>query len=210
MPQPATPRAKSGTAWIEGWIFRRGFEHIQTAYAASVAGFETDLQDAVAFVRKRWGLKDGDPVPPVTTDDEGEAVDFQDDVDNLTEQSAACLRIIRESFVSTLFHYWERQSFVWLKAPVSSGRQYDHAATMAWLTKYVGPPEDATIDKLRLVANALKHGPGRSAKSLYAGHPELFGSGSGLTHPSNAPLILDDAVIRSFFSAVDNSAPTEK
>jgi len=210
MSLPSTPRAKSGKAGIEGWIFRRGFEHIRAAYAASVAGFETDIRDSVAFVRKRWGLKDGDPVPPPTTDEEGEAVDFQDDVDNLTEESAACLRIIRESFVLTLFHYWERQSFVWLKTPVSSNRHYDHAATMAWLTTYVGQPNVSTINKLRLVAHALKHGPGRAAKALHAAHPELFGPGGGLTDPSNAPLILDEAVINSFFSAVDKSAPTKK
>jgi len=166
LPLPSTPRAGSDKAQVEGWLFRRGFEHIRAAYTASVAEFETDIRDSVAFVRTRWRLKDGDPVPLPTTDEEGEAVDFQDDVYSLTEESAACLRIVRESFVLTLFHYWERQSFIWLRTPVSDGRQYNHAATMAWLTIYVGQPDDLTIDKLRLVANALKHGPGRSAKAL--------------------------------------------
>lgn len=78
------------------------------------------------------------------------------------------MRLIREAFVLTLYHYWEKE----LNALLRIGRG-DHLKLMSAI-KLNGQlqVDTAGLERLRLIANTIKHNDGHR---LYASEPGMFG-----------------------------------
>lgn len=94
------------------------------------------------------------------------------------------------------------------KRVAGSGRQARPPPTGCGLSTF---PEYATLRELHLVANAVRHGPGRSLTELWEAHPELWAPDSEIIRlrpwymPAKEPLsqfIVSEADMNRYNDAV--------
>ncbi|MEW5686902.1 MAG: hypothetical protein AB1942_18440 [Pseudomonadota bacterium] len=147
---------------IQSWRFHYGLDLMVQAYRAS----RSEPQSDKARVMRAWQAIDASPGSVVNEADEDE---YRNHLSALDTEANEILKLIQESFVISLFHYWERQSKSWTGKMV-----YRHDDMMADLAARGMSPERASLDTLRLVANVAKHSAGDSAEKLFAKRPDLF------------------------------------
>ncbi len=125
-------------------------------------------------------------------------------VDDLTAyveaEADAAMAVVRQAFLVSLFHFWERQVLTW------SGRErYDHAAAMSWLGSNGGAPDAQLLRRLELACHVAKHGPGSSSQKLLALEPDHFRASDDAD--GECVLEITDDQVESYFHAVFKSAP---
>ena len=147
-------------------LFENGLGRLENAYKASIEQPEDTKRKADEIARKAFGLKPGQTPPQVYTQEDGSpSPDFGDELYTIEYEAEETSSLIREAFLIALFHFWERQSNLWLGV---RGATYNHQSTMGWLQNHGYTPDEPTIRRLELAANCTKHGPGKSCDALYA------------------------------------------
>lgn len=188
---------------IRRLIFEGGFERLEQAYITSVKDPTDFYKEAETIVRKINGIPDGTPLPPVVVDEEGvPSNDYHDDIAMFADEFESTHVILVEAFTIALFHFWEKQCNDWL-----SVNYYNHTAVMTWLTANGATPNTSDLQKLQLIVNAKKHGPGQSANALYNLDPTLFARrGTAGFVPSDKNLVITKQMLDGFFASVKTSA----
>lgn len=195
-------------ARIHGWRFHHGLDMLTHAYAAAREQPEADRKRFAGEVRQLQSTpraKDEDP------DLEGYIFHLSDMHDEANE----VLKLIRESFVISLFHFWERQAKSWVREG-----NYNHGRMMSKLMEYGVAPESDALETLLLVANVAKHSGGGSAEKLFQKRSDLFKTNAGALRippadgepdpafqPGYDDLLVSSELLDGFFAAVRKSGP---
>ena len=192
---------------LQSWRFHYGLDMLVAAYRRAADGPEADKMRAEASL-KDWVASPSYQEHP---DPQG----YSDHLAGLHEEAEVALRLIREAFVISLFHFWERQAKAW----THSGSNYHHDDVIKMLTQQGFTPEADQLRLLQLVANVAKHSAGRSAQELYEVRENLFRDPRRVLAPQirlsdDAPyepnyddLLVPGALLQAFFDAVRKSGP---
>jgi len=132
--------------------------------------------------------------------------DYHDEVSMLDEEFEETSRLIRDTFVITLFHFWERQAGRWV---YNLKGLYVHADVMAWLERKGFKPDTDAMQRLQRAANCLKHGPGESCKQLHNTDTTLFEPPLRVQKDEtpNYRMRITAEVLHEMFAAVWRSGP---
>lgn len=188
-------------------IFTHGLDNFEKAYKISTEPLEATKQNADAIVRKAFGMKADEEPPEVVYDKEdgSPSFDFHEEVYSTVYDAEAVASLLREAFLISLFHLWERQSNLWINA---RGKIYDHAKVVAWLRANGQTPDDLIIEKLALAANCIKHGPGRSCDKLHILDNSFFTPPAVQSMESNRNFVQTTAaMLDEMFEAIRRSGP---
>ena len=186
---------------LEAFLFRTDLELLRRAFRASCQTLVAERERAEADVRKLYGLGPSDPWPE---DDEANA-DFGEEIGARQDSAEDALNEIVIAFTMTLFHFWERRCNRWLAV-----HYYDGAKVQAALNAVGLPTWDHRVVQLQLVANALKHGNGKSCTALFDAYPALFASDGTSPGPvADAEAIRVSAALwEEWASAIEAAGPT--
>jgi hypothetical protein len=144
----------------------------------------------------------------IEEDEENEAyLDLGEHIGEMVNEAEDGLRLVREAFALSLYHYWEKKACELLNI-----KDYRQGAVFAAAKQ--DPRfeiDEPGIDRLRLIANCIKHDKG---KPLYEAEPSMFAA-SWIFDPEGPhgwhdPLRLRDEDVEKGFSAVRSSGPKAK
>ena len=187
-------------------LFRSGLDRVENAYRATIEPVEDVKSRADSIARQAFGLSLGEIPPEVSIEEDGSfSPDFSDSVYTVEYEAEETSSLIREAFLITLFHFWEKQSNLWLGV---RGTTYNHLCTMAWLKSQNYLPNELEIRKLQFAANCVKHGPGKACHTLYGldqsffARPAVSSMGSSRNFVQTTIPMMD-----SFFEVVRQSGP---
>ena len=190
------------TGAIFAWRFRFGLEAIERAYESSRSTADSEkrrLERNAQEVEK--DLNSGEEM---SDDDSNNLRDYQDALGGWMAENESVLTIIRAAFVISVFHYLEKEMNSKLKVT-----DYDEKKVFSTLREWGGALEVEKLIQLRLLANCAKHSEGNSATRLYEMRPDLFDAHKiGQGKPGADSLVLTDAHVEEFFSAVRKSMPS--
>lgn len=134
----------------------------------------------------------------------------------LHDENEGVLKLIREAFVISLAHYWEKQSVSW-----TGIKKYAPEGVASMLRSKGLNPEEGVLILLHLISNVAKHSGGSSADKLFKKYPDLFSRNRGVAVripsaaegleppyvPTYEDLRVTDALVDQLFSAVRKSGP---
>lgn len=152
--------------WIR-YGYMIGVNSIERAYCQSIKAFEAERDGSEASWRQLREEADFD----ADDDETRQCAGHLGDIAFEAEQS---IQAVREAFALVLYHYWEQQACFHLN--MKHYKQDDIFAKVSASFKV----DKVGIDRLRLIANVLKHGndalfkrePGLFDKSLIPQKPE--------------------------------------
>lgn len=180
--------------------FQLGLRTIEQAYRSSKDAFERNL----AGTEAEWRRMAGVPSEQETDD----VAYYRDHLIDEAFDAEQGLRLMREAFALAVYHYWEKEMCLHLGIRGKDAK--NHANIMEVVVKDGRiEPDRAGLERLRLIANTIKHGLGQP---LYAEAPYLFvDEGRQLEtddrHGWHAFLRLRDEDVRAGFAAVRASGP---
>lgn len=125
----------------------------------------------------------------------GSAYDSASDLAATIDGAEAPLRTI---FAAALFHLWERHC----NAILGNKANYSTKAPGNLRVNSKYSDVAAVLQELELVANCSKHGPGHSARRLFALRSELFPRATLPEHAGHLTLVLSEDDLRRYFWAV--------
>lgn len=203
------PKTAIRVVYLWAVLFGYGLEELRRAYEASREASDRarvrleqqweELEQEVAAGRANF----------IEEDDEGRvAYDRGEHAGEMMAEISGVLRILREAFTISLYHFWEREVASRMKAAA-----YSDAKAFAFLKSLGTKPNEAALTTLRLAANVAKHGKGDSAKKLHALRPDLFDTKAMARSNDSAGyeyLRITDAILEEFFDAVRDSGPQRK
>ncbi len=187
-------------------LFKSGLDRLEGTYRLSIELPEDTKRKADETARQAFGLKPGQTPPEVYTQEDGlPSPDFGDELYTIEYEAEATSSLVREAFLISLFHFWERQSNLWLGV---RGATYNHQSTIGWLQTHGYTLDEPTIRRLELAANCAKHGPGRACDTLYALDPTFFAPPAIQSMGSSRNFVQTTIpMMDSLFSAVRQSGP---
>lgn len=178
------------------WSYNYRLEQIVSAYRASRLSFEGNIKAINNdFERNRESALDN----PY-------ADEYEDHLIDQHAEAGEALRLVREAFALVLHHYWERSVLLWLN---KSRYLSDKDSETLKDSGYVVDPE---LDRLRLVANTIKH----NSEKLYISHPSMFDASierwleDDIEPTYHNFLQLSDADMDAFIGALVKSGPNAK
>jgi hypothetical protein len=180
--------------WIR-YGYMLGVNSIERAYCQSIKAFEAERDGSEASWRQLREEADFD-----TDDDDTRR--YADHLGDTALEAEQSIKAVREAFALILYHFWEQQACFHLN--VTHYKQDDVYAKASASFKV----DEGGIDRLRLIANVLKHGnsalfkqePGLFDQDLIPQKPEPY-------HYRNA-FRLTSSELDAAFLAVRNSGPT--
>lgn len=199
-------RLEVRTLSIWAHLFDYGLDEIRRAYD----GARESSDRALSRLELQWEELERDVAAGnasfVEEDEEGRVVyDRGEHAGEMKAEIDGALRIVREAFVISLHHFWEREIAAKMRT-----KHYDEAKAFAFLKTKGLKPDETLLSALRLSANVAKHNTGASANQLYSIRPDLFDAAS-MTRSNDPPgyeyLRIQDADVETFFEAVRSSGP---
>lgn len=142
--------------------FQINLDRIEQAYIAS----STALSDAYLDARdmlNRYEADDADDWRLV----DGVCITTQNEFEQDVGQAYEAMSIVREAFITSVFHYWERAARKWTKF---NGRGYPNLRLES--EKFY--PVNPKLDDLNALNNLLKHNSEKDALRLAHDRPEYF------------------------------------
>lgn len=201
-PQSGAPRPELPLG-LHGFLFEEGLKRLEDAYMATVEALAHQKQRATEGVQKTYDPPGEFSPGEVFTEEQLLSGDYHDEVSMLDEEFEETSRLIRDAFVITLFHFWERQAARWVYNPRGS---YVHADIMAWLERNGFKPDTDAMQRLQRAANCLKHGPGDACRALHGTDPTLF-EPPMLDKTPNSRMRITAEVLHEMFAVVWRSGP---
>jgi hypothetical protein len=142
------------------WVrlsYLNGVSSIERAYRESIRAFEAEGTKS----EQRWQRMRAEP--DFDADNE-ETRHHAEHLGEIAIQSEQSIKAVREAFALILYHYWEQQACFHLNIKQYNQDEVFEKASSSFEMDKVG------IDRLRLIANVLKHGN----PALFKREPELF------------------------------------
>lgn len=183
--------------------FQLGLRTIEQAYRSSKDAFERDL----AKTEAEWRRMASVPADEETDDVEYYRDHLTDDAFDAEQGS----RLMREAFALAAYHYWEKEMCLHLSITGKDAKSHANIIEVVVKDGRI-EPDRAGLDRLRLIANTIKHGLGQP---LYDKAPALFADEARHLekddrHGWHALLRLRDADVQAGFAAVRASGPGQK
>lgn len=195
-------------ARIHGWRFHHGLDMLAHAYAAAREQPEDNRRQAAKELRELQSV-------PGAKGEHPDAEGYSFHLSAVHDEAQEVLKLIRESFAISLFHYWEKQARGWV-----GEKYYNHNKMMSKLIAYGVAPESDALETLLLVANVAKHSAGGSALTLFEKRKDLFKDHAGALRippadgepeaefqPGYDDLLVSSELLDGFFAAVRKSGP---
>jgi len=161
-----------------GFSFQQGLAHLRASFdaaAAALAREVTAAHDAVkAYVQ--FVEAGGEEIGEWDYDgtriwDQEQVLEFEAE----TMESAAMA--LRNAFAVAIYHHWERMARIWTGANPDAGH-----AELVKQTLARGYTIDPGLERVRYLANLLKHDKKNWAEKLHAGWPEILPRLPALAH----------------------------
>ncbi|WP_457092062.1 hypothetical protein [Microvirga sp. P5_D2] len=186
---------------VRRWLFRSKIDDLAMAYAAARKASD----DERVSLEARWKTFQADvaagKAEMVEEYEDGQLVyDHGEHFGELDSEVETALSLVRQAFVISLHHLWEREINSYMKT-----KRYVQEAAFAALAAEGLNVEVVELDRLQLTCNVAKHSSGNSATKLFKKHPTMFNVDSVHKEPGYANLIVTDADLESFFEAVRKS-----
>lgn len=157
-----------------------------------------------------------------TEQDRWSRVDQEEFLDAEMVAAERTLELIRETFVISLFHFWERWVVQEMRMEIAyrqdlsdaakgetlKAMRYGHDRVIGFLRRYGLAPDPHKLRTLQLAANVAKHSGGHDDGKLFALRPELF-EARRLTYSdaTSYDLRFDDGFVGEMFDMVAASGP---
>jgi hypothetical protein len=188
--------------------FTIGVSAIDGAYQTSRKAFE----DQISALHARWqehqaAVEAGNAVTVEENEETGAYFDFGEHIGEMVHEAEEGLRLVREAFVLSLYHYWEKKACELLHI-----KHYTQDAVFAAAKQHSRLDIDEPgIDRLRRIANCIKHDKG---KTLFKEEAGMFEAGR-VVDPEDPlgwhdALQLRDEDVENGFTAVRSSGPKAK
>lgn len=165
---------------FKAFVFQSGIERVREAYRASV----TTMEVAQAGAQEKSARYEDSGDDDSEYDEDGVLTHSTRHALNYSEMEAAlAVTVVRESFITSAFHYWERSARGWTKLhgprdkwpqlSAASGKMYPLSPNLVFLNR---------------LNNLLKHGGDEKARLLARNRPDYFVVLLGSSADSNRPL----------------------
>ncbi len=186
---------------VRGWLFQAKLDDLRRAYSAARKSCDQDR----ARLEEQWTAFEAEVDAGTAAfheEDEDEQViyDYSEHFGDTNAEIESALSLVRQSFVISLHHLWERETNKFMKT-----KKYHAKRTYRALETEGLPVQRDELERLRLTCNVAKHSEGGSANDLFASHPEMFKLDDAEDKPAYDNLIVTDADLDSFFACVKNS-----
>lgn len=151
---------------FKAFMFQSGIERIREAYRASV----TTMEEAQAAAQKASAQYEDSGDDDSEYDEDGTLTHSTRHTLNYSEMEATlAVTVVRESFVTSAFHYWERSARGWTKLHEPRDKWPQLSAASGKL--YPLSPKLLYLNRLN---NLLKHGGDDKARLLARDRPDYF------------------------------------
>lgn len=189
---------------VDALFYRVGFDGIARAYRSSINAFDAEESRIAAdWDAHQRAVSAGEAVTVVEDESSGSHFDFGAHTGDLLYEVEEGKRHIREAFAIVLYHHWEKKVCELLT--VKTYKQ-DNAFVAARAAGW--SPDENTINKLRIVANCVKH-DSTEAQKLDALDDTFFDK-TEIPNGWYEALRLSDAHMDLFISALRLSGPPLK
>lgn len=153
---------------VKAYLYQTGIDRILDAYLASAATIGYKFDDAKTALEEYEASGSDDAV----YDEDGDLVSCtRHSLDHEVFNASIAASVVREAFIMSIFHYWERFARGWTKLP-DSDRGFE-SILKASKKKYAVSPELRSLNALN---NILKHRNATKIPSLARKRPDLFWS----------------------------------
>lgn len=177
----------------ERYRYNYDVDRMIKAYEASRASFDDEIERVNSFIvaHKEHG------------DDDEAARDYADMLGDEHLDATLTLRLVREAYVLTFYHLWEKYALRWMDK-----KRYDSLLDPQSLQDR-GIIVDPEIDRMRLTANLIKHRSG----ALFQKYPDMLEPiarkyiAGGLEPDLYDYLQLTDQDMNLFIDAMKRSGP---
>ncbi len=187
------------------WLFRQSMDELEEAYASARSAADSTRERLNREWEEFKREVDEGHAKLYEENDDGQVVyDHGDEMWNRDQQAEGVLKLVREAFVISLHHFWEREI-----NRRSKRTRYEKKKAFKFLEEAGLQLEKESLTALRLAANVAKHSEGGSADDLYLLRPDLFDAKAIKEgeKPGFSTLIITDEVAARFFEAVRRSGP---
>lgn len=185
------------------FLYQSGVDHIRQGYEAAAEALQNAARDAEAASLDYassgnddsvYEFEDGQPVLISST---------QHELDYAQIEVAYSVRAIREAFVISSFHYWEK----WARSITKLNDPTKHTYEVVKKCFAKSHAIHQQLDQINRLTNILKHGSGafRHARSLAKDRRDLFSHLPGLY--GNWTISLSDENVREALVIVSGSGP---
>jgi hypothetical protein len=196
-------RTPATSIWAH--LFRYGVDELRRAYEAAREASDRSR----TRLNREWEQLEAEVAAGRDSffeeDEEGRVIyDRGEHAGEMAAEIEGVLRIVREAFMISLHHFWERELTAKMKVSCNG------AEAFAFLKSMGSNPNEAALMALQLATNVAKHSEGRSAEKLYKLRPELFDTGAmarSKDPPGYEYLRVTDQILDEFFEAVRTSGP---
>lgn len=153
------------------FLYQSGIDHIRDAYQASRTAMEAAQQAALAAAER---YRDSGEDDSVYEYEDGYSVlmsSTQHQLDHVAMETGLSREVVREAFITSAFHYWER----WARTFTKKTGRFDHFEGLRTAMSEHHPIHDH-LDALNHLNNLLKHGSGAfyHARKLAQVQPQMF------------------------------------
>lgn len=185
-------------------LYRFGLDSIVRAYRASIAALETER----AGIEADWqthleAVAAGEAKTVVEDETSGAYYDYGEHTGELLHEIDEAIRHIREAFATLLYHYWEKKA-----AALLPSKKYEQTAAFSAAKVAGWSPDEVMLNRLRLVANCIKHDSTASA-TLNAEDVSYFDQNE-TQYGWYEALRLSQAHLEAFINAVRDAGPPTK
>jgi hypothetical protein len=189
-----------------GFLFRFQFEELRRAYHAARDASNRERTAIEAKWNELEAKVEAGTAAFIEEDADGNMiVDWGEQAGEALSEIERVQRIYRESFLISLYHFWERELLQRMKKTrVTDAEAYKFLKARGLF------PQEYALTTLRLAANVAKHSEGPSAEQLQELRPELFDTEEMEKWKASAGheyLRITEEVLEAFFEAVRKSGP---
>jgi hypothetical protein len=187
---------------FKAYQYQKGIDRIQDAYRASADTIEKAVAEAkqASLQYLESGADDRE------YDEDGILVfSTASSLDQAELDAILAVTVVREAFITSAFHYWERSARAW-----TGLHEFEHkfsALRKGTRRLYPVSPQLANLNKLN---NVLKHNSRRVDRTLFRNRPDYFGtlfpSRTG-ANPPEPRLRLSHKHVEEAFDIVRASGP---
>lgn len=185
-------------------LYGIGLDSIARAFRSTLKSFEDErIRIEADWATHEKAVDAGEAETVVEEEATGAYFDYGEHIGELLYEVEDSKRLVREAFVTVLYHHWEKKAAKLLKLKeYKQQKAFDAAKAIGWKT------DEDTIDKLRMVANCIKHDSDQAEK-LNALDPSYFDQAEIAGGWYDA-LRITDAHVEAFILAVKSSGPPMK
>lgn len=185
------------------FLYQSGLGHIRDAYQASRSAMETAQQAALHAAERYQASGEDDSVYEY---EDGQSVltsSTQHELDYAAMEAVQSSGIVREAFITSAFHYWER----WARS--RTGLNKGGFADLEKAVQDEGISTSENLINLNTLNNLLKHNNSQRALDLVATSPDLFFTKpySTLRRDIHWRLRITNDVVDDSFKIVEESGP---